>query len=111
MRKIPLQIMTQTVYAIVLYYGRAPSLNCGVLKVKEHSSTSAVISHWVQRSDDLKMSRTSLVQTELPVEKKRDFNKIMRELSHVLHYCFTGEHRTFRNLRIDSVKSLYKKIK
>ena len=37
-------------------YGQVPSLNCGVLKVKEHSSTSAVISHWVQRSDDQKMS-------------------------------------------------------
>ena len=29
----------------------------------------------------------------------------------MLHYCSIGEHRTFRNLSIDSIKSLYKKIK
>ena len=52
------------VYIYIYYYGRAPSLNCGVLKVKEHSNTSAVISHWVQRFDDQKMSRTSLMQAE-----------------------------------------------
>ena len=46
------------------HYKQEPSLNCGVLKVKEHSSTSGVICHWVQKCDDQKMSRTSFVQAE-----------------------------------------------
>ena len=46
------------------------------------------------------MSRTSLVQAELPVDFKRDFNIITRELSRVA-LLFPGDHWTFGNLRID----------
>ena len=63
----------------------------------EHISCHQSLGTWVWRS---KMSRTSLVQAERPVEFKRDFNIITRNF-HVLHYCFTGDHWTFRNLRID----------
>ena len=53
------------------------------------------------------MSRTSLVQAEWPVEFKRDFRIIARELSRVALLF----HWWASNLRIDSIKSLYKKIK
>ena len=47
-------------------------------RMREHISCHQSLGTWVWRS---KMSRSSLVQAEQPVEFKRDFNIITRELS------------------------------
>ena len=62
-------------------------------RTREHISCHQSLGTWVWRS---KMSWTSLVPAEWPVEFKRDFNKVMYYTT-----VFTGDHRTFRNLRID----------
>ena len=62
-------------------------------RTREHISCHQSLGTWVWRS---KMSWTSLVQAEWPVESKRDFNIITCYTT-----VFTGDHWAFRNLWID----------